>query len=254
MNSPMVRAAIGVVRLWTELYTCALPSSVREARRAEIASDVWHAVHDPDRDAPWRLALQMILRLVLGIRDDLGWRWEQPTAATTRRRMRTVMATGALCALVLAVAPAFWRTQSPPLPQRPEFGTPAPVVHPPPAPPAPPAPPDAATDSLQPVPDRVYGQTSYTVTTTAVAPIRIKDVRPVYPPIAIAYDVRGVVVVQATITDAGRVADARVIQPVGLLSQSAIDAVKQWEFAPSDRGGTPVKSILTVRVTFTPPS
>ena len=73
-----------------------------------------------------------------------------------------------------------------------------------------------------------------------------------YPPIAIAYDLQGVVVVQATITDAGRVADARVMQPASLLSQSAIDAVKQWEFAPSHRGGTPVKSTLTVLVTFTP--
>ena len=108
MSSTMVRAAIGVVRLWTELYTCALPSAVRETRRAEIASDVWHGVHDPDRDVPWRLALQMILRLVLGIRDDLGWRWEQPKAGTTRRRIWTVMAAGALSALGLALAPAFW--------------------------------------------------------------------------------------------------------------------------------------------------
>lgn len=250
MNSMMVRAAIGVVRLWTKLYTCALPVAVREARRAEIASDVWHSVHDPDRDAPWRLALLMILRLLLGIRDDLGWRSEQPKT-TTRPRTRVALTAGALCALALAVAPPWWRPQSPPLPQRPDFGTQAAVVHSPPAPPPAPA---SATGSLQSVPDRMYGQTSYTVTTNAVAPIRIKEVRPVYPPIAIAYDVRGVVVVQATITDAGRVADARVIQPVGLLSQSAIDAVKQWQFTASDRGGTSVKSLLTVRVTFTPPS
>ena len=223
MNSMIVRTAIGVVRLWTQLYTCALPVAVREARRAEIASDVWHSVHDPDRDAPWRLALQMILRLLLGIRDDLGWRWEQPKA-TPGPGIRAVLAAGAFCALVLAVALGFWRPQSPPLPQKPDFGTQAAVVPPPPA--APPAPLDTANDALQPLPDWVYGQTSYTVTTHGVAPIRIKEVRPVYPPIAIAYDVQGVVVVQATITDAGRVADAGVVQPIGPLSQSAIDAVE----------------------------
>jgi TonB family protein len=248
MNSMMLRPAVGFVRLWTKIYTSGLPSDVRETRRTEIASDVWHSIHDPDRDAPARLALQMILRLLLGVPDDLGWRAEHLTAPE-RSGMRTVLAGGALCALVLAGAAALWRLQSPPLPQAPNVRTQTAVVYPPPAPP--PAPP--FTESGHPVGGWTYGQSSYTVTPNAVAPIRIKDVRPVYPPIAIANDVQGVVVVQATITGAGRVADARVVQPVGLLSQSALDAVQQWVFTPSGPGGIPVKNLLTVRVSFTRP-
>ena len=250
MNSLMVRAAIGFVRVWTVIYTCRLPVAVRDSRRAEITSDVWHSMHDPDRDASWRLALQMILRLVLGIPDDLRWRSEQ--FETTRRpRIRTALAGGALGLLVFAIASTFWRT--PPLPQAPDSPTQL-VAHPPPAPPpAPPAPLHSTTDSRQPVPEPVFANTSYTVATNAAAPTRIKDVRPVYPPIAVSYGVQGVVVVQARITDAGRIADARVLQPAGLLSQSAIDAVRQWEFdaATVNTAGNPI--LITVTARFVAP-
>ena len=121
--------------------------------------------------------------------------------------------------------------------------------HPPP--PAPAEPFDRATGSPTSRSNPEYGQTSYTVTTNAVAPVLIKAVRPVYPPIAVVNDVKGVVVVEATITEAGRVADARAVQPAGLLTQPAIDAVRLWEFAPGDSSGTVVKSLLTVKVKFT---
>ena len=36
------------------IYLLIMPPCDGNLRRAEIASDVWHSVHDPDRDAPWR--------------------------------------------------------------------------------------------------------------------------------------------------------------------------------------------------------
>jgi TonB family protein len=248
MNSLIVRAAIGIVGLWTAVYTCRLPAAIREARRSEIASDVWDSVHDSDRASPSRLAVHMILRLLLGMRDDLAWRSEQPNAPASPRA-RAALAGCAAGVVALACVSVFLRVHSPRLP--PDIRTETTALYLPP--PAPPAPLDGATDSLSSLRDPVYAQTSYTVATNAVAPVLIKAVRPVYPPIAVVNDLKGVVVVQATITEAGRVADARVVQPVGLLTQPAIDAVRQWEFAPGDSSGTVVKSLLTVRVKFTRP-
>ena len=152
--------------------------------------------------------------------------------------------------LGLALISPFWQPLSPPPPQAPDLRTRAVVLPPLPSPPAPPLPPHAGT-SRGPVWDPVYAQTSYTLITTAAPPIKVKDVRPVYPPIAISNDVQGVVVVQATITGAGRVADAKIVKPAGLLNQAAIDAVKQWEFEPSVPGGSLGRNLLTVRVSFT---
>jgi TonB family protein len=99
----------------------------------------------------------------------------------------------------------------------------------------------------------VYARTSYTVTADGVAPQRIKEVSPVYPPILLANDVEGVVVVEATITEAGRVADARVVRPAGILSHPALQAVQQWEFAPGDSRRGTARHTLTVTVSFTRP-
>jgi TonB family protein len=59
-----------------------------------------------------------------------------------------------------------------------------------------------------------------------------KQVVPVYPSIAMAAGVQGVVRIDASISPEGRVAEARVVQSIALLDQAALDAVKQWQFAP----------------------
>jgi TonB family protein len=250
MKSLMLRAVVTAVGLWTALYTYRLPSRLREARRAEVASDLWQSMHDPDRGSAPRLALHILLRLLLGLRDDLGWRFEQPTAPA-RPRARAAMTGCAAGVVALMCLSIFLRVQSPRLPPNVRTGTTA--LHVPPAPPpAPPGSLEGASDSLPSFRDAVYGQTTFTVATNAAPPVLIKAVRPVYPPIAVVNDVTGVVVVQATITEAGRVADARVVQAAGFLTQPAIDAVRQWEFAPGDSSGTVIKSLLTVKVKFTP--
>jgi protein TonB len=81
-------------------------------------------------------------------------------------------------------------------------------------------------------------------------PLKIRDVRPVYPPIAQQSRVSGVVIIEARIDAEGNVTDARVIRPVALLSEAAQDAVMQWKFTPTFLNGVAVPVIMTVTVNF----
>jgi len=84
-------------------------------------------------------------------------------------------------------------------------------------------------------------------------PIRIKEVAPVYPAIAQSARVQGDVVIEATIDEEGKVADARVVKSVPLLDQAALDAVRQWEYRPSLLNGVPTPVVMTVTVKFARP-
>lgn len=100
--------------------------------------------------------------------------------------------------------------------------------------PAPPPPP------LQPV--RVGGDIK--------EPRKLKHVDPVYPRLAQAAHVHGVVVLECILSPNGRVAEVKVVQGIPVLEQAAIDAVKQWVYTPTLYNGVPVAALLTVRVTF----
>ena len=82
------------------------------------------------------------------------------------------------------------------------------------APPPPPPPPPP------PAPVRVGGKIKQ--------PSKIKDVKPVYPPIAQSARVQGVVIIEATIGPNGAVQEAKVLRSIPLLDAAALDAVKQW--------------------------
>jgi len=82
-------------------------------------------------------------------------------------------------------------------------------------------------------------------------PKKIKNVAPIYPPIAQSARVQGIVIIEATIGVDGRVTNARVIRPVALLDQAALEAVKQWVFTPTMLNGQAVPVIMTVTVNFT---
>ena len=85
------------------------------------------------------------------------------------------------------------------------------------------------------------------------APIKTRDVRPVYPEIAQSARVQGVVILETTIDEQGRVSDARILRSIPLLDQAASDAVRQWEFTPTLLNGAPVSVIMTVTVQFSLP-
>jgi protein TonB len=81
-------------------------------------------------------------------------------------------------------------------------------------------------------------------------PRKIYDVAPAYPTIARTANVEGVVIIEAVIAVDGTVRDARVLRSVPLLDRAALDAVKQWRYAPTRLGGVAVPVIVTVTVQF----
>jgi len=82
------------------------------------------------------------------------------------------------------------------------------------------------------------------------APTKIKDVQPVYPAIAQAAHVAGVVMIEATIGPDGKVIDAKVVRSIPMLDQAALDAVQQWEYTPTLLNGVPVPVLVTVTINF----
>jgi periplasmic protein TonB len=81
-------------------------------------------------------------------------------------------------------------------------------------------------------------------------PAKTRDVRPAYPPIALASKVEGIVIIEATIGPTGKVQDARVLRSHPLLEEAALAAVREWEFTPTLLNGSAVPVIMTVTVDF----
>jgi periplasmic protein TonB len=82
-------------------------------------------------------------------------------------------------------------------------------------------------------------------------PQRVRDVQPVYPPIAQSARIQGIVIIEATIGADGQIVNARILRSVPLLDQAALDAVRQWQYTPTLLNGVPVPVIMTVTVAFT---
>jgi TonB family protein len=83
-------------------------------------------------------------------------------------------------------------------------------------------------------------------------PRKTKDVPPVYPPMAAASHVQGVVILEVTIGGDGKVLDANVLRSIPLLDRAALEAVRQWEFTPTLLNGDPIPVRMTVVVKFPP--
>ena len=99
---------------------------------------------------------------------------------------------------------------------------------------------DQAMARLQPV--RVGGNIQ--------VPTKVKDAKPVYPPIAQSARVQGVVIVEALIDESGNVSNARVIRSIPLLDMAAMEAVSRWQYTPTELNGRAVAVIMTVTVNF----
>jgi periplasmic protein TonB len=80
--------------------------------------------------------------------------------------------------------------------------------------------------------------------------MKIRDVKPVMPDIARSARVQGVVIVEITIGEDGKVRDVKVLRSIPLLDQAAIECVRQWEFTPTLLNGAPVPVIMTATVNF----
>lgn len=81
-------------------------------------------------------------------------------------------------------------------------------------------------------------------------PLKIRDARPVYPDVALSARVAGIVILEVTLGTDGAVTEARVLRGVPMLNDSAIEAVKQWQYEQTLLNGTPVPVIMTVTVNF----
>ena len=94
MNGPRPPLPVRVAEGWVAFYTRGLPGEVRDARRAELRSDLFEHRQHASANGHGRLrwSLQVGGRVVRGMADDLWWRFVQQAAtrprteATERRR------------------------------------------------------------------------------------------------------------------------------------------------------------------------
>lgn len=84
-----------------------------------------------------------------------------------------------------------------------------------------------------------------------VAPRILSRVEPRYPDLLIRTKLRGNAVVECVVDREGNVESVRTIASThALFAESAIDAVRQWRFAPGRLNGRAVKTIFTLSVNF----
>ena len=83
------------------------------------------------------------------------------------------------------------------------------------------------------------------------APVVLSRVEPHYPEAARADRVSGIVIVEVLIDKSGVVKDALILRdlPHGI-GPSALEAVRQWRFAPATRNGEPVDVLFNLTVNF----
>jgi protein TonB len=103
---------------------------------------------------------------------------------------------------------------------------------------------------IEPLPPPPAPQAPVRVGGAIRSPMIVRKVDPVYPPIAQAARVQGIVIIEATIGADGQIVNARVLRSVPLLDQAALDAVRQWQYTPTLLNGVPVPVIMTVTVSF----
>jgi protein TonB len=78
----------------------------------------------------------------------------------------------------------------------------------------------------------------------------LQQVRPVYPPLAIAAHAQGAVVLTAVISRTGEIENLRVVSGHPLLVWAAVNAVKRWHYRPYLLNGDPVEVETQITVNF----
>jgi protein TonB len=81
-------------------------------------------------------------------------------------------------------------------------------------------------------------------------PKKIRDVKPVYPDLAVASRVSALVILEAEVDTRGFVKNVKVLRGHPLFDEAAMEAVKQWRYQPLLLNGEPTGFILTVTVQF----
>lgn len=81
-------------------------------------------------------------------------------------------------------------------------------------------------------------------------PVKVRHVPPVYPEVAAQARVHGIVIIEARIDEQGRVSRTTLLRGMPLLSEAALDAVRQWEYRPTLLNGVPIAVTMTITVRF----
>jgi periplasmic protein TonB len=109
------------------------------------------------------------------------------------------------------------------------------------APPPPPPPPKAEPPKVK-APVRVGGKVR--------SPHILRRIEPVYPSLAKAARIQGKVVLEAQLTEQGRVADLKFVSGHPLLIDSAMASARQWVYEPTYLNDVPYPVILYITVNF----
>jgi protein TonB len=131
-----------------------------------------------------------------------------------------------------------------------------------------PAPEEAAAGSLEGVPTNVGGvmptvvegppppppppapQVVRRIGGDLKVPALLHRVEPIYPDMAVFSHVAGIVLLDAVVDATGHVQKMTVIKGHPLLADAAMNAVRQWEYAPLLLNGNPIPFELTVTLSF----
>jgi TonB family protein len=102
-----------------------------------------------------------------------------------------------------------------------------------------------------PPPPEPEGPMVYTVGGEVTRPVKIAGPSPVYPQAAVRAHITGTVLLECLIDKAGNVVDLKPVRSLPLgLTESAMDAVSQWQFRPSTLNDKPVEVIYILKVHF----
>ena len=88
------------------------------------------------------------------------------------------------------------------------------------------------------------------VSSGVAAGLLVRQVVPVYPPMAKTARVQGTVVLHAIISKTGSIENLQVVSGHPMLQQAAIDAVRQWKYKPYYLNNEPVEVDTTINVNF----
>jgi len=80
----------------------------------------------------------------------------------------------------------------------------------------------------------------------------LSRVTPRYPPRAQARGIQGWVQVEITVTPAGTVSNARIVDasPKQIFDQASLEAIRRWRFKPAFKDGQPVGQKATLKLVF----
>jgi hypothetical protein len=131
--------AARLIRWWARVYTRGVDAPTRRRRCAEIESDVWESLHDPENTGA--TGIHMLVRFARGIPADVSWRLEHTLTGEELMRKKLVLVCFTAAAAMTMLWFLFPRPESLSLPSLPVKPVPNYVeVHrgPPPPPPPPP--------------------------------------------------------------------------------------------------------------------